>query len=80
MSLEAVASVASKYKGVLHGEDQYGRVDVEFPCAHQAAAFSSNFLTGQVMMRQEWAPGVEGHSVNIDFPVVLTFQIDRFSV
>ncbi|MEU9603694.1 hypothetical protein [Streptomyces sp. NPDC048057] len=79
MGLEAIKSVAVKYKGVLHGEDRHGRVDVEFPCVHQAAAFSSNFLAGQVMMRQEWAPGVAGHSVNIDFPVVLTFQIDRFS-
>ncbi|MGW1278465.1 hypothetical protein ACWD4V_16130 [Streptomyces tsukubensis] len=76
---DALKAVAERYLGMLHGVDSHGQVDMEFPCAHQAVSFSSNFLTGQVMMRQEWAPGVDGYSVNLEFPVVLTFQIDRFS-
>ncbi|MEW1546878.1 hypothetical protein [Streptomyces tsukubensis] len=75
----ALRNIVELYEGLIHGDDLRGNADVEFPDAHKAAAFATNYLSGQVMMRQEWAPGVDGYSVNIDFPVVLTFRIDRFS-
>ncbi|MEU3690530.1 hypothetical protein [Streptomyces narbonensis] len=77
--MDALKTVAGMYEGLIHGVDRHGQADVEFPNAHRATAFASGFVTGQIMMRQEWAPGVDGYSVNLDHPVVLTFRLNSFS-
>ncbi|EMF02440.1 hypothetical protein J7W19_29170 [Streptomyces mobaraensis NBRC 13819 = DSM 40847] len=74
-----LSTVAGMYKGLLHGVDRHGYADVEFPNAHKATAFAAGFIKGQSMMRQEWAPGVDGYSVNLDHPVVLTFNLSSFT-